>query len=183
MHKYLSNETSLFTSESTRKQQAAALWMRPLCLSEAYVPVTINACCPRLSFPSARHSLVLCLPSIAITCIITTLCYIATEPPLHCCIFPSSVRLVAVCQERLIAQLFGFALYLPVALPLHFGCAETFHYLPKPQQDCSSYSTALFSYFNEQESSYLDMPMEHIHAYKHCCVRLCWTIFFVCKCS
>lgn len=53
------------------------------------VPVTINACCTSMAFPSAWHSLVLSLPSIAVTCVlkavISTLCSIATvsSPPLY----------------------------------------------------------------------------------------------------
>lgn len=45
------------------------------------VPVTITACCTTMAFPSAWHSLVLSLPSIAVTCVlkavISTLCSIA----------------------------------------------------------------------------------------------------------
>lgn len=55
--------------------------MRPLCLSLNHVPVTINACCTSMAFPSAWHSVVLSLPSIAVTCVlkavISTLCSIA----------------------------------------------------------------------------------------------------------
>lgn len=42
---------------------------------------------------------------------------------------------MAVCQWRLIAQLFGLAVCLPVAVPLHSGSSETFHYLSVPLQD------------------------------------------------
>lgn len=46
------------------------------------VPVTITACCTSMAFPSAWHSLVLSLPSIAVTCVlkavISTLCSVAT---------------------------------------------------------------------------------------------------------
>jgi len=55
---------------------------RPLWLSLVHVGVTINASCTSMAFPSAWHSLVLSLPSIAVTCVlkavISTLCSIAT---------------------------------------------------------------------------------------------------------
>lgn len=67
---------------SCELQPERTLRMRPLCLSLAYVPVTINACCTSMAFSSAWHSLVLSLPSIAVTCVlkavISTLCSIAT---------------------------------------------------------------------------------------------------------
>lgn len=60
------------------------------CLSAAHVPVTINACWTTMAFPSAWHSLVLSLPSAAVTgvlkAVISTLCSIATVPsPLLYC--------------------------------------------------------------------------------------------------
>lgn len=63
---------------------------RLLCLSVAHVPVTINACWTTMAFPSAWHSLVLSLPSAAVTgvlkAVISTLCSIATVPsPLLYC--------------------------------------------------------------------------------------------------
>lgn len=74
---------------SSKLQPERTLGMRPLCLSLAHMPVTINACCTSMAFPSARDSLVLSLPSIAVTCVlkavISTLCSIATmsSPLLH----------------------------------------------------------------------------------------------------
>lgn len=63
-------------------QPEKTLWMRPLCLSLAPVPVTVNARRTSLASPSAWDSLALSLPSIAVTCVlkavISTLCSIAT---------------------------------------------------------------------------------------------------------
>ncbi len=72
----------LSRSVSSKLQPERTIRMRPLCLSLTHVPVTINVCCSSMAFPSAWHSLVLSLPSIAVTCVlkavISTLCSIAT---------------------------------------------------------------------------------------------------------
>lgn len=92
------------------------LWMRPQCRSLAHAQVTVNGCCS-VAFPSAWRSLVLCLPSIAVTCVlkavISTLCSIATMSSSPLLYFPQFSQACGCLSVEADSPVFRFSCLTP----------------------------------------------------------------------
>lgn len=153
---------------SSKLQPERNLWVRPLCLSLAHVPVTINACCTSMAFPSAWHSLVLSLPSIAVTCVlkavISTLCSIATvsSPLLYfsqfsqaCGCLSVEVDSPVICFSCLPPCCSATTFWLQWDISLSISASEIPHFL-------QYLMLFVLLNYNELVSSYLETSIQHI---------------------